>query len=137
MQITVQQRLLAPQAVVWDIVQQIANEVVPKGVTVLRSSHSVDILAPGVSKRTLVSRVRDVVGDAEPAQVLCIGDRGRWPGNDFTLLSELFSLSVDEVSPDPKTCWNLASAGHRGVQATLDYLRSIQLLDGLLHLAMQ
>lgn len=56
------------------------------------------------------------------SRILCIGDKGRWPGNDFDLLSEPFSLSVDEVSSDPVTCWNLAPAGYRGIQATLYYL---------------
>jgi hypothetical protein len=56
---------------------------------------------------------------------LIIGDLGRWPGNDAGLLGNPFALSVDEVSGDPYTCWNLARPGHRGVQAALDYLRAL------------
>lgn len=137
MQITVEPKLSAPETVVWDIVQQIVQEALPEGVSVVRSSHSVDVLAPGVSKKILVEKVKEMVAGVESVLVLCIGDRGRWPGNDFALLQEPYSLSVDEVSPDPETCWNLAPAGHRGVQATLDYLRAIQLSDGSFHIAVQ
>jgi hypothetical protein len=78
-----------------------------------------------------------MLGILSNAQVLCIGDRGCWSGNDFDLLREPFSLSVDEVSPDPTTCWNLAPAGHRGVQATLDYLGAMQVGDSGLHLDLE
>jgi hypothetical protein len=61
---------------------------------------------------------------------LCIGDKGHWPGNDCDILSTPYSLSVDEVSPDPKSCWNLAPAGHRCVQATDDYLRALHVASG-------
>lgn len=111
MQIIVEPKPSAPEAVVWDIVQQIVQKAIPEGVTVVRSSHSVDILAPGVTKRTLVEKAKKMAVGVEPVSVLCIGDRGRWPGNDFALLQEPYSLSVDEVSPDPETCWNLAPCG--------------------------
>ncbi len=66
----------------------------------------------------------------KPTQTLCIGDKGKWPGNDFFLLSEKYSLSVDTVSPDFDSCWNLAPIGHRGVQAVLDYFNAIEIEDG-------
>lgn len=56
-----------------------------------------------------------------------------WPGNDSYMLKEPFSLSVDEVSPDPKTCWNLAPPGYRGVQATLAYLDCLQIANNGMH----
>ncbi len=62
--------------------------------------------------------------------MLCIGDRGCWPGNDFALLNQEFALSSDEVSGSPDTCWNIAPAGHRGVQATLGYLSALFGKDG-------
>jgi hypothetical protein len=130
MQITVELKTYTDETSVWDIVQQIVSGWDLPGVTVVRSSHSIDILAPGVSKNTLVKQVRELAGEAGTTAVLCIGDRGRWPGNDFALLQEPYSLSVDEVSIDPNTCWNLAPAGHRSVQATLDYLGAMRMLDG-------
>ena len=43
-------------------------------------------------------------------------------GNDFALLHGPYSLSVDEVSLEPSSCWNLAMPGSRGVQALHWYL---------------
>lgn len=136
MQISVIPQPHAPASILWRVIQQIVHELALPGVTVLRSSHSIDILAPGVSKQTIVEQVNDIISDTKPAPILCVGDRGQWPGNDFALLREPFSLSVDEVSPDPDTCWNLAPAGHRGVQATLDYLSSIRFSDGMFNLTL-
>lgn len=133
-QISVVPRPYASVSAIWEIVEQVVHELNILGVTALRSSHSIDILAPGVSKQTIVCQVKDMLRADMPSPVLCVGDRGQWPGNDFSLLKEPFSLSVDEVSPDPNTCWNLAPAGHRGVQATLDYLYSIHFMDGSFNL---
>jgi hypothetical protein len=92
----------------------------------VRSSHSIDVLAPGISKLSVVSSLRKTFSLKADAVVLCIGDRGRWPGNDYDLLSLPHSLSVDEVSTSSETCWNLAAPGHRGSQALVDYLNAIR-----------
>jgi hypothetical protein len=126
MQITIEPTGLAPTPLVWEVVQQIVQEAGVYGVAVVRSSHSVDVLAPRVTKQEIVRRVQEVLGSGESTPVLCVGDRGRWPGNDFALLKGHYSLSVDEVSPDPESCWNLAPPGHRGVQATLGYLKALR-----------
>jgi fructoselysine-6-P-deglycase FrlB-like protein len=107
----------------WDRVQQLVLSLPSTGAVALRSGHSVDVVAPGVSKLAVVERVRQAVGAGW--EVLCIGDRGRWPGNDHALLATPCSLSADEVSADPAACWNLAPAGHRGLQATLGYLHRL------------
>lgn len=91
---------------------------------VVRSSHSVDILAPGVSKRDVITQLVERY-DIAVNSVLRIGDRGRWPGNDFELLDDALGLSVDEVSRRPDTCWNLAPPGERGVATTLRYLGAL------------
>jgi fructoselysine-6-P-deglycase FrlB-like protein len=98
------------------------------GFTALRSGHSIDVLGPGVSKCSLLTFIRNLLHNG--SQVLAIGDRGQWPGNDYEILNTPYSLSVDEVSADPNTCWNIAPAGHRGVQAVLDYLSWVQPLKG-------
>ncbi|MSR58027.1 MAG: hypothetical protein EXS05_10165 [Planctomycetaceae bacterium] len=72
-----------------------------------------------MSKLAVVQPVRRLVEDEADTPVLCIGDRGRWPGNDFVLLGGQFGLSVYEASPDPHHCWNLCPPGQRGRQATL------------------
>jgi hypothetical protein len=115
---------------VWDLLRQLVYGLAVPGVTVLRSSHSMDVLAPGVDKRAVVSRVVEVIGRGDASSVLCIGDRGQWPGNDYALLGHRHALSVDEVSPDPSTCWNLAPAGARCEEACLNYLRRVRISSG-------
>lgn len=109
------------------IVEGVAYTFGPSGVQVVRSSHSVDITAPGVSKRLVASTIAEMLRLREGRRdVLCIGDRGKWPGNDYALLAEPFSLSVDEVSPNPATCWNLLPPGMSGAEAAVVYLRALE-----------
>ena len=100
----------------------------PRPVKVLMSSHSIDIVPVDVSK-TAVAHQLSIASAASPT--LCIGDSGRYPGNDFELLGEPFSLSCDEVSTDLSSCWNFAPASHRGVKAALFYLHHLVLRQGV------
>jgi fructoselysine-6-P-deglycase FrlB-like protein/trehalose-6-phosphatase len=128
-QITLEAQRFMPEGRLWDIAHQVILFSGTVDVCVTRSSHSIDIVAAGVSKLNVVARLRDKIGRAP---VLAIGDRGLWPGNDFDLLREPFALAVDEISVDPETCWNLASPGQRGPAATLEYLSALQAeVDGL------
>ncbi|MBI2266247.1 MAG: HAD hydrolase family protein [Armatimonadetes bacterium] len=122
-QISVRPSSAADGELVWRLVQQLAQT---NGLVALRSSHSIDVLPHGVSKCLLVNHIRGLL--RKGIGVLSIGDKGQWPGNDYDLLNAPHSLSVDEVSADPDTCWNLAPPGHRGVQATLDYLHRLSIL---------
>ena len=99
-----------------------------QGVRVLASSHSVDVLPLGVGKLAVVDNVKRRI--REGTEVLCIGDRGAWPGNDCALLSHDPSLSVDEVSASLATCWNIAPPGLSGAEATLRYLQLIRVANG-------
>lgn len=110
---------------VWALLQQVVHGLAIPGVSILRSSHSMDVVAPGVTKRSVLLRLVEVLEERDPA-VLCIGDRGQWPGNDFSLLNGPYSLSVDEVSEDPDSCWNLSAPGQRGTPATLAYLCNLR-----------
>ena len=94
-------------------------------VKVFRSGHSVDVIAKTTSKRAVLQQVR-MLTNADAHEVLCIGDKGRWPGNDSELLAEFPSLSVDEVSTDGETCWNLAPAGFVGPDALASYFSAIK-----------
>lgn len=111
----------------WDIAQQVVRATRSGYVSVTRSSHSIDIVAVGTSKLAVLAKLRSQIGNMP---ILTIGDRGRWPGNDYELLQEKFSLSVDETSVDPDNCWNLASAGQRGIAATLEYLQGLKSRSG-------
>lgn len=126
MQITVVPNTPAVQETVWHSVQQIVHRMSVPGVSLLRSTHSFDVTAPGVTKRLLIRHIGSILDSAEERAVLCIGDRGQFPGNDFDLLQEPFSLSVDVTSTDPSSCWNLAPRGYRGAQAAAHYLRSLR-----------
>jgi len=130
-QISVRPSSVVGEELVWRLVQQLAQI---HGLAALRSSHSIDVLRPDVSKCSLLNQIRSLLH--EGSDVLSIGDKGQWPGNDYDLLNAPYSLSVDEVSADPNTCWNIAPPGHRGVQALLDYLGWIQLREGSFRLAL-
>lgn len=100
-----------------------------QGARIVVSSHSLDVLGPARGKGSLVSWLRLKIGDG--LEVLCIGDRGAWPGNDYSLLAEPLSLSVDKVSSVANACWNLAPRGIAGPDATLLYLRAIKARRGV------
>lgn len=95
---------------------------VPFKVQVLESSHSIDIILIETSKTKVIDYCKKEYGESN---FLSIGDMGKWPGNDYQLLSNKYSLSVDQVSADPYSCWNLASLGTKRVEATLEYFNAI------------
>jgi hypothetical protein len=94
---------------------------------IVRSRHSIDILAEDVNKSHLVA---DMIQEfkLEPYQVLAVGDQGAWPGNDASLLEHRFSLSVDVPSRRLDRGWKLAPQHKRCVDATLWYLARMKLL---------
>jgi len=101
------------------------------GIQILESKHTFDIIAPNVSKINLIEICQKKAAKKnEKFKTLCIGDQGLWPGNDYWLLSHPASLSVDIVSPDLLSCWNISKPGHVGAQATLDYIKRINTFVG-------
>ena len=116
---------------VYDLVCDLTADTFAPGITCLRSAHSVDLLAPGITKIRLLERLATTVVAPTPA-FLCIGDLGKWPGNDFALLGTPYSLSAHEVSSVPDRCWNLAPAGFRNSQATRWYLEHMEPSDRML-----
>ena len=101
------------------------------GIQILQSKHTFDIIAPHVSKINLIEVCQKKAGkENEKLKTLCIGDQGLWPGNDYWLLSHPTSLSVDIVSPDLLSCWNISKPGHIGAQTTLDYLKCLNTYEG-------
>ena len=112
-----------------DLVLRVAFDLIQAhgDLKIVRSSHSIDVLKHTASKRALLNALGEM---AAPKPVLCIGDMGRWPGNDYDILASEYSLSVDEVSTATNSCWNLAPAGFRGAQATMHYLGALNLARG-------
>ena len=121
-QITLEPRHALREDHLWLLAQQAILSEGTSGVQVVRSSHSIDIIDAKRAKGAVVDAMRKRSGDGV---ILCVGDRGRWPGNDHELLAEPFSLSVDEVSLDPATCWHLGPAGSRGPSVLLGYLERL------------
>lgn len=111
----------------WEIVLQIFMAIEASDLRVFRSSHSIDVVAGGVSKTNVLNKLRGKVGSTP---LLAIGDQGRWPGNDFELLRGPYSLSVNECSTDPETCWNLAQPGQRGPIVAVDYISRLKSANG-------
>ena len=96
--------------------------------TLFRSKHSVDVLAPGVSKSGLIAHIIQQE-KIDPHQILTMGDQGAWPGNDVSLLEHRFSLSVDMPSRRLDRGWKLAPGHKRDVDATIWYLDRFQTDD--------
>lgn len=89
--------------------------------TVVRSKHSVDVLAANVNKSHLVAKMIQACG-FDPYEIVTMGDQGAWPGNDASLLEHRFSLSVDQPSRRLDRGWKLAPHHKRDVDATIWYL---------------
>lgn len=97
-----------------------------KGFQILESSHSMDIIPDSVSKLDILPYAQKQLKKHRlPSDILSIGDKGQWPGNDFMLLDNKYGLSVDEVSSKLDACWNLASLANRNSSATLEYLECL------------
>ncbi|MGA2917608.1 HAD hydrolase family protein [Methanoregula sp.] len=116
----------------WARISQIINQYISSyrkfNLRLFESSHSFDIVDNSVSKINLVDECKKIAGKKSHSEnVLCIGDKGKWPGNDFELLSTPYSLSVHTVSLDPTICWNLSPPGCRGIQSTLYYTKLIKI----------
>lgn len=127
-QLTIEGRADFPEERLWEHVCAVSDALDLKSLRVVRSSHSIDVLD---SSATKLNVVKALAARAKAPGILRIGDRGRWPGNDHELLASNLGLSVDQVSSDLKTCWNVAPEGVRGSRAAVYYLRSVAVRDEL------
>jgi hypothetical protein len=123
-QITIEARIPLGVRELWSRVVQTVEEAGITGVKVVASSRSVDVIPTASTKLSLLR----ALDEARPNSLfLCIGDRPCWPGNDAQLLSQDFSLSVDEVDGNPASVWNLAPAGILGSAALRYYLGQVRI----------
>ncbi len=97
--------------------------------SMVRSKHSIDVLAKGISKARLIAHIIQNF-KIDPQAILTMGDQGAWPGNDTALLEHRYSLSVDVPSRRLDRGWKLAPAHLRDVDATLWYLSQITIEPG-------
>lgn len=93
-----------------------------KGIRIWRSSHSMDIVVYREASKLQVIKA--------PESTLCIGDYGILEGNDYEMLTSKYSLSVDQVSKNAESCWNIAPPGIKGIDATLFYLSRMKANEG-------
>ena len=136
-QITLTPRGDVPSTWVLELVLELAAVDGPSGIAITRSSHSIDVLGPGVSKLSVVDACIDQITESgEEGNVLRIGDSGTWSGNDLHLLSTPLSLSVAHCPLNPSWAWNLAAPGRRGPQAALDYINAMEFGRGTFTLDM-
>lgn len=127
-QLTVEGAGVLSEERLWERVRAAVDELDLPFLRVLRSSHSIDVLDGNTSKLNVVE---GLAPRAKGSSILRIGDRGRWPGNDYELLASCLGLSVDQISPDLERCWNISPEGIRGSRATLYYLRSVTVRNEL------
>ncbi|WP_120633694.1 sucrose-6-phosphate hydrolase [Ruegeria sp. EL01] len=111
----------------YESVVELLSGVGSAALSVVRSGHSIDILAPGVSKLNVADAV---IQNNPDASILSIGDSGGLNGNDHELLTRPHSLGVDKINADPKTCWNLGAQGQRGPSILTEYLNAIICSEG-------
>jgi hydroxymethylpyrimidine pyrophosphatase-like HAD family hydrolase len=94
----------------------------------LESCHSIDIIPINYSKNLVYNKCKGLIMDNNTeVNILCIGDRGDLNGNDFKLLSNKYSLSVDTVSSFPDSCWNFLPPGIKGEVGVLHYFSKIKI----------
>ena len=107
---------------VYDTCREIIWDKQMKGIRVWRSSHSMDIV--------VYRKVSKLMVIEDPEHTLCIGDYGTVEGNDYEMLTSKYSLSVDRVSKNSESCWNIAPSGMKGLDATLYYISHMKANDG-------
>jgi fructoselysine-6-P-deglycase FrlB-like protein/hydroxymethylpyrimidine pyrophosphatase-like HAD family hydrolase len=94
-----------------------------KRVSILSSGHSFDIVPAQSNKLAVVQALERTIGSGQ--EVLSLGDSGTRLGNDYSLLTREFGISVGGVCPVPDGCWSLFGTRIMGPEALLKILRSM------------
>jgi HAD superfamily hydrolase (TIGR01484 family) len=127
-QVSIQFRDGVDTEAMWFVVADALRQAGLDLANIVRSRHSIDVLAPGVGKtRVLAQLIQDY--RVLPHELLTVGDQGAWPGNDFALLEHRCSLSVDFSSRRLDRGWKLAPPHKRGVDACQWYLERITMRE--------
>lgn len=123
-QLTIKVSRSAQPSSVLRIVTEFIEREFPGSFRIVHSSHSIDVIPLDRTKSACIVLAESALQTGK--SVLAVGDRGAFPGNDYALLSHRFSLSVDQVSSDSKSCWNLLPPGIRGPSGFAYYGRWIK-----------
>lgn len=136
-QVSIRFRDGLPTDQMWFVVADALRQAGLTTSSLFRSKHSVDVLAPQVSKSGLIAHIiqnRKI----DPHQIVTMGDQGAWPGNDVSLLEHRYSLSVDMSSRRLDRGWRLAPGHKRDVDATLWYLDRFRIVEpGVFRIALR
>ncbi|OOQ61923.1 HAD hydrolase family protein [Mucilaginibacter pedocola] len=109
------------------IIQLVIRLDVPN-IQILESSHSMDIIDQAETNKLNIVEYCLTLAKKHGLmpEVICFGDKGKWPGNDHQLLSTCYSLSVDEVTALTDSCWNLSQASIKNTDAMLGYMSALK-----------
>lgn len=110
----------------WSYVNDVVNINNLKGLRILKSGHSIDVITTDTNKLSLVQYIVNDSGINEDS-ILKVGDSGKWPGNDYALLSSGLSLSVSSVSSDSNSCWNITPPAYKNSKGTMYYLERLKI----------
>lgn len=95
------------------------------GLKFVASSHSMDVIGSKTCKRNILGFIQERWDFIDADDCLFIGDAGEMGGNDFEMLC-YNGLSVDRVSKNRESCFNLAPLGMRQLDACLYYLKHMK-----------
>jgi hydroxymethylpyrimidine pyrophosphatase-like HAD family hydrolase/fructoselysine-6-P-deglycase FrlB-like protein len=130
MQLTIRPLRAMPDGLLHRLVLEALAADGQSSVSTFSSGRTVDVIAPGVSKLSVVKWVKDLLlhrnDGSQSAAVMTIGDQGQAGGNDSLFLSHPLGLSVERTSSLFDGCWNVAPAGQRRTAALLSYLRALR-----------
>lgn len=125
MQLSIEGKMSQTESLlVYETCREIIWDKQMKCIRVWQSSHSMDIVV-----YREVSKLRVI---EDPEHTLCIGDYGTVEGNDYEMLTSKYSLSVDRVSKNAESCWNIAPSGVKGLDATLFYISRMKANEGII-----
>ena len=125
MQLSIEGKMSQTESLlVYETCREIIWDKQMKCIRVWQSSHSMDIVV-----YREVSKLRVI---EDPEHTLCIGDYGTVEGNDYEMLTSKYSLSVDRVSKNAESCWNIAPSGVKGLEATLFYISRMKANEGII-----
>lgn len=126
----------APKIRAMDLIRLMKLDRAGSKVKVVESGHSIDIIPKDVTKIRLLDAMHTKIVHND-LHILCMGDRGKWPGNDFEMLKTKYSLSVDKVSDDIDSCWNTLPRDVQGEAGTLEYLHGAEIYDNYFMLCLE
>lgn len=125
-QISIMEPAVMRREQLYELCLELKAEAGIKDIKIIKSEHSIDVVACAVDKMELVNELKKQYG----GDFLCIGDEGRIGSNDYEMLAYNVGLSTRESNCMGKSGWNLAPIGVQGRKATEYYLQCLHVEAG-------